>query len=181
MMTYTTNEKQSWFLIQTNPRQEERTNDNLRAWNVETFYPQIRSYRCNEFSGARQYTVKPLFSRYLFARFNIESMYHKVRYTRGVQGLVSFGSSPVEVDQEIIELIHSRIGEDGFVKIGSELHPGDKVLIKSGIWKDFTGVLEREMKDSDRVIVLLSTINYQARLQIERTIVEKLGEVSYSA
>lgn len=175
-MSYDSDSKLRWFLVHTNPKQEERTNNNLRAWNVETLSPQVRSYRCNEFTGERQYTIKPLFSRYIFARFDIESLYHKVRFTRGVHDLVSFGDGPVEVDEKIVELIRSRIGADGFVKIGSDLSPGDKVLIKEGAMKDFTGVFERGMKDSDRVVVLLSTINYQARLQIDRGMIEKLSD-----
>ena len=170
-----------WFLIHTNPKQEERTVSNLRAWNVETFAPQMRDWRWNHFTGERASGVKPLFSRYVFACFDLEKLFHKVRYTRGVHELVSFGSGPVEVDEEIIELIRSRIGKDGLVKIGTELKPGDVVVVKEGALKDFTGVFESEMKDSDRVVVLLNTINYQARLQIDRSLLQKPSELGCPA
>jgi transcriptional antiterminator RfaH len=169
-------QKASWFLIHTNPRQEERTSSNLLAWNIETFAPQIREYKTNQFTGERCFVVKPLFARYIFARFYLEDKFHKVRYTRGVRDLVSFGDGPVAVDDEIIELIRSRVGKDGFVKIGTDLKPGDVVVVQDGAMKNFTGIFERELKDSDRVVVLLNTINFQARLQIDRKMLSKLSD-----
>jgi transcriptional antiterminator RfaH len=167
--------RMAWFLIHTNPRQEERTTTNLRAWNVETFSPLIRERRSNQFSGEVVYVTKPLFGRYVFARFQLSRLFHKVRYTRGVSQLVSFGGDPVEVDNEIIELIRSRIGEDGFVQIGCDLQPGDPVAIREGALKDFTGVFEREMRGSDRVVLLLDAVSYQARVQIERSLLRKVS------
>ena len=174
-------EKASWFLIHTNPRQEERTASNLLAWKIETFAPQILESRYNQFTGERCFVSKPLFARYVFARFDLEGLFHKVRYTRGVRDLVSFGSGPVAVDEGIIELIRSRMGKDGFVKIGTDFKPGDVVVVRDGALKDFTGIFEREMKDSDRVVVLLNTISFQARLQIDRKMLDKLSDSACAA
>jgi len=170
--------ERSWFLIQTKPKQEERALSNLRAWNVETLSPQIRDVSYNPFTGAPRLMVKPLFSRYIFARFNLECLFHKVRYTRGVQALVSFGDGPTEVDEEIIALVRARIGSDGFVKIGDEIKPGDTVLIKDGAFQNLTGIFEKEMKDSDRVEVLLNTVLYQARIRIERGMLRKVSDTA---
>src|ERR1044071_7970102 len=167
-MSNVVNDERSWFLIQTKPKQEDRAISNLRAWNVETLSPQFRDVSYNEFTGLPRYTVKPLFSRYVFARFNLERLFHKVRYTRGVQGLVGFGDGPTEVDEEIIALVRSRIGQDGFVQLGDRIKPGDTVVIQEGAFQNLTGVFEREMKDSDRVEVLLNTVLYRARVHIER-------------
>jgi transcriptional antiterminator RfaH len=172
-LTDITIEGHPWLLIHTNPKQEERTTTNLQAWNVETFSPRIKEIRYNQFTGAPTCTVKPLFARYIFARFDVERLFHKVRFTRGVHDLVAFGNGPVEVDNAIIDLIRSRIDEDGFVKIGTDLTPGDTVVVMAGALKDFTGVFERALKDSDRVVVLLNTVNYQARLQIDRDLVQR--------
>jgi transcription elongation factor/antiterminator RfaH len=164
---------QQWFLIHTNPKQEARTISNLSAWNVETFSPQIKEWRYNPVTGERQPGIKPLFSRYVFARFDLQGMFHKVRYTRGVHELVSFGDGPVSVNASIIDLIRSRIGEDGLVKTGTDFKPGDPVVVREGLLKDFTGIFEKEMRDSDRVVVLLNTISYQARLKIDRKMLQK--------
>ena len=171
----------SWFLIHTKPKQEERTISNLQAWNVETLSPRVRDWRYNQFTGERSPVIKPLFARYVFARFDLERLFHKVRYTRGVQELVSFGNGPLEVDESIIDLVRSRIRKDGLVVIGDDLKPGDEVVIKDGTLKDFTGIFEREMNDCDRVELLLNSISYQARVQVERNLVSKLNASSVCA
>lgn len=175
------NEQRSWFLIHTKPRQEDRAISNLRAWKVETFSPQVRQVRVNQFTGVRTHFVKPLFSRYIFARFNLERLFHKVCFSRGVHELVSFGDGPVEVDESIIAVVRAQIGKDGFVSLSDDLKPGHKVVIEDGVLKNFTGVFEREMQDSDRVELLLHTVSYQARVQIERRLLRKLTDAECRA
>ena len=71
-MSDTVSDDRSWFLIHTKPRQEERTTANLRAWNVETLAPLLRDSSYDVSTGRRSETVKPLFARYVFARFDLE-------------------------------------------------------------------------------------------------------------
>ncbi|HVG19704.1 MAG TPA: transcription termination/antitermination NusG family protein [Blastocatellia bacterium] len=165
----------SWYVVHTNPRQEQRAEYNLKAWNVETFAPRVREIRKNKFTGEQSYVVKPLFAGYIFARLNLESLFHKVRFTRGVHSLVSFGDAPVPIEDEVIAMMESRVGKDGFVRIGEELKAGDDVVIVDGPLKDFTGVFEREMNDSNRVIILLNFINYQARIEIGKNQFKKFS------
>jgi transcription antitermination factor NusG len=119
------------------------------------------------------YDAKSLFPRYIFAKFSLTALYHKIRYTRGVHSLVAFGDYPTPVSEDLINLIQSREGQDGFVRIGEELRGGDKLFIKEGPFRDFIGILERKMKDSDRVMVLLETIRYQVRVIVEKEYVRK--------
>jgi len=72
-------------------------------------------------------------------------------------------------------LIRSNIKEDGFVRIDEEVKPGDRVMVKDGPLKNFTGIFEREMKDTDRIRVLLETVNYQVHSEIEKDMVKKVG------
>jgi transcriptional antiterminator RfaH len=164
-----------WYVIHTHPKQEERTNSNLRAWNIETLAPRIREHRYNQFSGKKSIITKPLFSRYIFARFPLNSMLHKIRYTRGVQGVVSIGNEPTTVDNEVIDLIRARINDDGFVQFDEEFKNGDKVMITAGPLKNFTGIFMQETNDSDRVMLLLKTVNYQAHMNVERQLIRKIG------
>lgn len=163
-----------WYVVHTHPKQEDRADYNLRAWNIETFLPKFRERRHNPFTGEPLYVVKPLFTGYVFARFDLGSLYHKVRFTRGIHSLVSFGDSPNPVDEEIINIVRLRTGKDGFVRIGDELRPGDRVAIKEGPLKDFTGIFEREMKESERVMILLNTVGYQARALVERGVLKRV-------
>jgi len=162
-----------WYLVYTNLKQEERANDNLRAWGVETVHAKLRTRRYNEFTGAPTYITQPLFPRYLFAKFNAREQLSKVRFTRGIQNVVCFGESLATVDQEIVDIIRDRIDENGFVKTSHELKPGDKVVIDAGPLKNLMGIFEREIKGSDRITILLTAIGYQGHLMIERDLVRR--------
>jgi transcription elongation factor/antiterminator RfaH len=164
-----------WYLMQTHPRQEDRANNNLKSIGVETLAPKFKDRRRNFYSGEVTRQVKPLFPNYIFARFIANDLYQKVRYTRGVRQLVSFGDSPTIVDEEIIAMIRSRINEDGFARIDEDLKPGDKVIIKDGPLRTFAGIFEREMNNADRVRILLLAVSYQAHVEIESDMVKKFS------
>src|SRR5881394_2786838 len=153
----------SWYVIHTHPQQEDRAESNLRAWQVETYNPRLKDYRYNQYTRKQTYLSRPLFSRYIFARFDADRLLHKIWFSRGVRSVVSFGGRPATVSEEVILLLQSRTGDDGFVKIGEELHAGDRVVIEGGPFKSLNGIFEREVKASDRVMLLLTTVTYQAR------------------
>jgi len=168
-------DKPHWFAVCTHPKQEDRAFYNLLASEIECFYPRIQECRRNEFTGAITLIARPLFHRYLFARFNIQNSLRTVRYTRGVLSVVSFNLKPAPIDDEIIEFLKSRVGNDGFLNVGEPLNPGDTVRIKDGPWRAVIGVVERATHPSERVELLLTAINYQGRLMIERQLVEKIA------
>ena len=162
-----------WYVVQTHPKQEDRADINLRAHSVETFLPKIRDRRYNKFTGAPSFITRPLFPKYMFARFKINDLYHLIRYTRGVHSLVSLSSGPIPVNEGVIASIRGRMDSNGLVKLGDEFEPGDEVQIMGGSYESFTGVFERNMQDDERVRILLHTVNYQAHIIIERELVKK--------
>lgn len=173
MSTVVTTSSMRWYALYTKLNQEERTDLNLRAWKVETFNPRLKERRYSRFTDKRIVQIKPLFPRYIFARFNPDVLLNKIRFTRGVQSVVSFGDSPTPIDDEIISIIKSRVGSDGFIQTQEELHPGDKVIVKGGLFENFIGIFTRKLKDVDRVRILLTTVNYQSHIIIERDLVKK--------
>ena len=165
----------SWYVVHTHPKQEDRTSDNLMAWGIETLTPKLRVKKCNEFTGRTTLIPKPCFPGYIFTRFRFNELYHKIRFTRGVHSLVCFDNKPIRVDDDIIALVRSRIGDDGFVKEFEQLRAGDEVVIKDGRFQDFCGVFEREMPDTERVRILLNTVNFQAHIIVDRTLVNRVN------
>lgn len=163
-----------WYAIHTHSKQESRAEDNLNMWKVETFAPKIIEPGSRSVNGERLYLTKPLFPRYIFARFDANSMLHKIRYTRGVSSVVGFGEDAVPVDDEVIAMIRSRMGADGFIRLEEGLKQGDRVVIDSGPFSGLEGVFERGVKDSDRVRVLLTVVRYQSHILVERESVKKL-------
>jgi transcriptional antiterminator RfaH len=173
-MSFTKGNDSSWYAIHTHPKQENRAEGNLQAWDVETFFPKIRDCRFNEFTGGPSYFIKPLFPGYLFARFAMNNLLHKVRFTRGVHSVVCIGSDPAPIDDKLIEIIADQIDATGFVKIGADLEPGARVLIQTGSFKGFTGIFERGTSAAVRIKILLDCVSFQARVEVERRYVTAL-------
>lgn len=164
-----------WYAIRTHSKQENRAESNLKAWNVEIFLPRIRDCRFNEYTYEPSYFIKPLFPGYLFARFELNNLFNKVRFTRGVHSVVSIGNAPVSVDDSVIEIIAAQIDDEGFVKIGVALEPGAKVLIQAGPFKGLTGIFEREANAADRIKILLDCVCFQAHIEVESKYVKALA------
>jgi transcriptional antiterminator RfaH len=165
-----------WYAIYTKPREEDRVSRNLTSWNIPTFAPKIKTKRYNQYSGAAIYIPQPLFPRYIFARFDAGSLLNKIYYTRGVKSIVGFNNVPLEVEDDIIALIQAQVGEDGFIRLGEDFKRGDEVTVRNGAFRGISGIFDRSMKDSGRVMILLNAINYQAAVIVEKEKVQKAGQ-----
>jgi transcription antitermination factor NusG len=153
-----------WYAIQTKSCQETMAAEQLRRHGVEVFFPKRRQRRL--MWGIEREEVRPLFPGYLFGRFCLAEKYRAVRWALGVKDLVRSGEVPVPVDERIIGMIRERMDTEGIVWIGPKV--GDEVEIVEGPLRGLRGVLEAEVGDRERVIVLLQAIAYQARVMIER-------------
>lgn len=156
-----------WYVVQTKPREEERADYNLQAWKVETFAPKIKARRLNEINQRSTCSSKPLFPGYIFARFDAATSLHDINATRGIQRVVRFGDVLVPVEDQVIDMIRMRT-RDGFVQVGEDISPGTKLTVFDGPLNGLTGVLERKMKDNERVMLLLKSVSYQGHFTIER-------------
>ena len=174
-MNFLTNEAR-WYVIYTKTQEEDRAERNLAAWGLETFYPRTRKKQLNEFSGKATYFSRPLFPRYIFARFDAEMLLHKVCNSRGVQKVLSIDYAPIPVEDEIIALIQSKVADDGFVSLDEPFARGDEVRIKDGSLRGINGVFDRTLKDKKRVMIFLTAINYQASVVVERDLVQRANQ-----
>lgn len=163
-----------WYAVHTHPKQEERANSNLQAWGVKTLAPMVRQPRSKRLPDEPGYLMKPLFPQYIFAYFVASTHLSKVWFTRGVNNVVHFGDSIAPVDDEAIAFIESQIGLDNIVRFG-ELKCGDKVRINQGPFQSLTGIFEKNVKGTDRVMLLLEAINYQGHIQIDRELIGKVA------
>jgi len=122
--------------------------------------------------GKLQDVVEDFFPCYIFARFDSLRYYHMIRYTRGIRRIVGDTlGSPWLVDEKIIEIIKSK-NRDGYIEIEqNRLNKGDPVVIKGGPFNGFMGLFLEELKPSERVLVLLNTIQFEARIELYRDFV----------
>lgn len=116
---------------------------------------------------------KPLFPGYLFARFHPELSLRAVTYSRGVTRVVGASRGPLPLDEAIIGSIRDRMDHNGFVALERQaLTAGDGVKISSGPFGGWPGVFERDLKDGERVMILLETLQ-RCHLIVHRDSVER--------
>ncbi len=173
MVTEGTHNNSCWYVVRARPKQEDRADLNLRTLEIETFNPKLRERRSNPYINQPQYSNKPLFPGYIFARFEAEKMLTKVCFTRGVRSVVNFGNGPVQVDDDAIHFIKSYVDKDSYISLTESLRSGDKVAIANGPFKNLSGIFERKVKATNRVLILLSAIGYQVHVELERDFVHK--------
>lgn len=156
-----------WYCIYTKHGQADNVYRRLITLpDIEVFKPRLRTKRF--IRGRYQELIEDLFPCYMFLRFDLIRYYRALRYTRGVKRIVGDSSGiPYTVDPSIIEFIPSR-EKDGYISIEvPELYPGDRVVVKDGPLKGLAGIFVKETKPKERVLILLSTIAYQARMEID--------------
>jgi transcription antitermination factor NusG len=79
------------------------------------------------------------------------------------------------IEEEIVYMIRSRMGTDGFVKMGEDLKAGDRVVINDGRFQNLSGIFERETGDADRVQILLNAVNFQGHIVVNKALVSKVS------
>ena len=71
--------------------------------------------------------------------------------------------------------IIARMDESGAIRNTATLNPGDTVIIRSGLLRDFVGVFERDLQGGERVQILLRSLAYNAHAEVCRCDVMKLA------
>ena len=153
-----------WYTIQAKPHQEYAVERALERVGVEIFCPRLRHQKV--IRRKRRVVIVPLFPGYLFGRFSLRDHHRHVMYARGVRRLVSFGQTPVVVDESLIDGIRSQ-QDAGYIEIRPASYaPGQIVRIRSGSLCGLEAVFEREMGDRERAVLLLKALSYQARVVV---------------
>lgn len=158
----------NWFCIRTKPRQEPRAQANLQAQGIETLLPLLQTSKPSQFHRC-------LFPSYIFAKFNAEGFLPKARFTPGVVQVVNVSGKPIEVDQEIIDEVRSRMDALGVVSNPQRFAEGDKVQVMTGTFQDFIGKFNRLLPHGDQAEIILDSNSGQWRVQISRFEIHKVG------
>jgi len=162
-----------WYVLQTKPKKEGEVTSYLSSKGLEVFNPLIEVYSPR--NGKMEKVLKPFFPNYIFVKFDLDQSYNLVRWARGVKKVLGFGEYPTPLSDEVIELIKKRTDGNGIVRKTSQFKPNDHIRIKSGPLKDFLGIFDRWVSDSERVRVLLNLIGYQATIEIHYSLLEKVA------
>jgi transcription antitermination factor NusG len=158
-----------WYCVYTHPLKEAIASGFItETLGVECFYPKLKQRVI--IRRVKRDIVRPLFPRYIFCRFDLATSYRSVSYASDVVHVVSLGRQPIEVSDEIIAALKSRASaspKQDEIQAESMMSPGSRIEIVSGVMRGFEGLFLRPMNDSERVAILLSTLN--ASVVVERS------------
>lgn len=147
-----------WYALRSKPRKEETLWRQLRAREVEVFYPQLRVQPVNP----RARKVRPYFPGYLFVRTDLEktglSFFQWMPHSTG---LVTYGGEPAPVPDALINAIKKRVQEisDAGGELFDGLKKGDSVKIKGGPFEGYEAIFDARVDGNERVRVLLKLLS----------------------
>ena len=161
-------EKDSWFIVSTKPKQEFVAERNLKSLGVDIYLPLYNKKKKKDKQKIE--VISPLFSGYLFAQFSLKDLYHKVRYTRGVKAVLGSSQYLWTLPDEKIEDIRSR-EDNGVVVLKKReevFHNGDPILIDEGDFDGWEGIFFEELPDKERAIIMLTSVSYSSKLIVPK-------------
>lgn len=167
----------SWYCIYTKANYEDPLCRRLGEFSdIELLNPKLK--RKKYVRGKLKETVEEFFPCYIFAKFDLSRYFHMIKYTRGVRRIVGDSQGyPTMVDETLIEMLKIRTKDDYICIEPNTFNKDDKVLINGGPFEGFQGLFIKEIRPRDRVLILLNTINYEAKIEIYRDFVVKADSV----
>ncbi len=159
-----------WYVLNVKPKQESVAEKNLRKLGVEVYLPLY--YKTIKKHKEKTEVVSPLFTGYIFARFDLTEFYHKVIYTRGVKSVLGNSTALWTLGNDRIEQIKEReLG--GVIRLQRKTESfkkGDRVIVDEGSFDGWEGVFQEELPDEDRVIILLTSIGFSSKMTVPKNI-----------
>jgi transcriptional antiterminator RfaH len=162
----------SWFAVHTHPQAEAKALVNLSRQGYQAYLPRCR-VRVSH-ARRREIVLRPLFPRYLFAGLDRAVMpWRPIRSTFGVAGLVHAGGEPAAVPEVVIIKLQEQEAAGAFDLLSPQqlLRVGELVRVTEGAFEDMVGRLI-ELRDQDRVVVLLDLLGRVVPAQLRATAVE---------
>ncbi|MBV8056443.1 MAG: hypothetical protein JOZ29_18090 [Deltaproteobacteria bacterium] len=165
--------KLQWYLLRTKAGEERRARDQVSRLTPEVLLPLVR-VRVRRW-GRMTESVAALFPGYIFALFDAEREYSRLRYTRGVRQIVCFGGEAAVVPRWIIGELKHRCASGPVELPTSQLVAGQRVIVIDGPFREFEGIFERHLSGPERVAILLSVMGAGARAVLPASMVAPLA------
>jgi transcriptional antiterminator RfaH len=155
----------SWFVVRTQSRAEEKAMHHLTNQGFVTYLPRYR--RRVRHARRNEIVLRPLFPGYLFVNLDPDRCrWRSINGTVGVREILSNGDTPLAVPDRIIDEIKAREDETGAVKLAMPTFArGQVVRLLEGPMADVNGLFE-EMRDENRVVLLVSLLGRKVRMQV---------------
>ena len=152
----------AWYVIETKRHREQVAGAFLAQHGIASYLPRMVQSPPPPVGSE----IVPLFPGYLFVRVALTNDFHRVMRTVGVKTFVSFGGSPVPVNERVITVLRNREGSDGLIRYGSPRGEKREVRIVDGPFRGWTALLEQPLAASDRVRVLMDLLHRETAVEL---------------
>jgi len=149
--------REAWYCLRSQRKREHFAAAHLRQIpGVEVFNPQLKLVRATR--RGQVWTTESLFPNYLFARFGLEKLLEKVRFTPSVKSVLQFGDRVPAIADSVIEELRQTLGASEPRVFTDEPLQGEEAEISSGPFEGEKGVVTRVLPAKQRVQILLDVM-----------------------
>ncbi|WP_026839424.1 UpxY family transcription antiterminator [Gillisia sp. JM1] len=142
----------AWYVLYVKSNYEIKAATTLEKMGIEVYCPVIKEVR--QWSDRKKIVSKPLFSSYLFIKIQ-ESNRDMVFEVTGIVRYVYWLGKPAMAQDLEIDTIKEWLESGSTEKIIAEgLHPGDRIKLKSGVFKDKEAKIIDVGKNTLRLILV---------------------------
>ncbi|MCM0612650.1 transcription/translation regulatory transformer protein RfaH [Marinobacter sediminum] len=151
----------TWYALQYKPAQGDRALTHLQNQEVSCFFPKVLVEKIK--GGKRTQVLEPLFPGYLFVNLEqTDSMWAKLRSTRGVLRVVGFGGKPAAIGADVIE--HIKQGLESVAEQGG-IRPGQSVQLSEGPFEGINAIFQ-SYDGEVRAIVLINFMQQRQEVKV---------------
>ena len=165
------NQDFKWYALYTKSRHEKFIDGELGKKQIESFSP-IRFIK-RRWSDRTVTIEEPLFKSYVFVKTN-PIKFADVLRTKGAVSFVKAGISPVPIQEQVIVSLRTVIQPGVEIDPFPYLKQGDRVYVKSGLFKDTEGFVFRKNDKKCRLIISVDVIGASISVEVDSCLVEKV-------
>ena len=157
-----------WHVVSCKPRQEAVAEEHMRRQGFEVYLPRIATRQRR--NGAWREGVQALFPRYIFVRVDrFQQNIAPIRSTRGVVGLVRFGSEPAVMPDAVLAAIHARevAGTGLHADPARRFKAGERINVLDGPLAGLEGIYASD-DGEQRAFILMELLGKMNRVRVSR-------------
>lgn len=160
-----------WVALYTKGRHEKFIDLELKKRRFESFLPLRRIKR--RWSDRTVIVEEPLFSSYVFVKTDLGRSPEVLR-TKGAVKFVSTKSMVIPIEDTVINSLRKISGGDIFVDPFPYLSLGNKVYVRSGIFKGVEGFIVRKDDKRCRLVISVDAIMSSISIDVDAYLVERI-------
>lgn len=172
----------NWYVIHTYSGYEDKVRGNLlkriesMGMRDKIFQVLVPTEEEIEFRDSKRRTVrKKIYPGYVLVQMIMsDDSWYVVRNTQGVTGFVGPGVKPLPIQEEEIKQILRIMGLEAPLKIKIALEKGQGIRVRSGPFRDFTGIVDEIYPEKEKVRVLIHIFGRETPVELDFGQIEKL-------